>query len=335
MTETMRALVGGVAPDWQARDIEVPKPGPGQILVRVRAAALNRADLYMLEGTYSPGAKTSNVYTAGLELAGEVEEVGEGVGTPVVGTRVMGATLGAFAQFALLDHRHAIAVPGGLDWSEAAALPVGLSTAHDALVTQAGFRAGDSVLVTGASSSIGLLAVQLAKALGASRVIATTTTAAKATAIRAAGADLVIDTSAEPLAEKVTEATDGTGVDITLDHVGGQLFAELLPATRVGGTILNIGRLAGPTCTIDLDRLAFRRLTVRGTTFSVRTPEERADVCAALIPEVLPAVEDGRIKPVIDRVLPFADAQAAAERMRSNEAAGKLVLTLPTGPDDG
>jgi NADPH:quinone reductase len=329
MGETMSALVGGVAPDWELREVAVPTPEPGQILVRVRAAALNRADLYMLEGTYNPNTKTSNIYTAGLELAGEVEAVGEGVESPTLGDRVMGATLGAFAPFALLDHRHAIKVPQGLDWSQAASLPVGLSTAHDALVTQAGFAPGDTVLVVGASSSMGLLAVELAKALGAGHVIATTTSAEKAPQIEAAGADLVINTSAGTLAQDVLEATDGAGADIVLDHVGGQLFAELLPATRIGGTIVNIGRLAGAECTIDLDKLAFRRLRIRGTTFSVRTPEERGEVCARLIPEVLPAVEDGRIKAIIDRVLPFADAQLAAERMRANEASGKLVLMLP------
>jgi NADPH:quinone reductase-like Zn-dependent oxidoreductase len=326
---TMQALVGGAAPDWELREIEVPAPGPGQILVRVRAAALNRADLYMLEGTYNPNTKTSNVYTAGLELAGEVEAVGDDVERPAVGDRVMGSTLGAFATFAILDHRHAIEVPEGSDWSEAAALPVGLSTAHDALVTQAGLAAGESVLIVGASSSMGLLAIQLAKTLGAGPVLATTTSPEKRAQIAEAGADLVINTRTESLAEKALEATAGNGVDIVLDHVGGELFAELFPATRVGGQIINIGRLAGPISTINLDQLAFRRLRVRGTTFSVRTPEERGEVCAALIPEVLPAVKDGRIRPVIDRVVPFGDAQLAAERMRSNEAAGKLVLTLP------
>ena len=329
MNQTMSALVGGVAPDWELRDVEVPTPEAGQVLVRVRAAGLNRADLYMLEGTYNPNTKTSNVYTAGLELAGEVEAVGEGIGKLAVGDRVMGATLGAFAPFAVLDERHAIDVPAGVDWNDAAALPVGLSTANDALVTQAGFLGGESVLVVGASSSMGLLAVQLAKALGASRVLATTTSEAKVEQIKAAGADVVINTASEQLAERAADATDGAGVDIVLDHVGGQLFAELLPATRIGGTIVNIGRLAGPTCTINLDQLAFRRLKVRGTTFSVRTPEERGEVCAALIPDVLPAVEDGRIKPIVDRVFPFEDAQGAAERMRSNQAAGKLVLALP------
>src|SRR5438876_10543163 len=122
-TKTMRALVGGVAPDWEAREVDVPAAGPGQLLVRVRAAALNRADLYMLEGSYSPNTKTSNVYTAGLEMAGEVAAIGADVTSVAVGDRVCGAGLGAFGEYTVLDHRHAIAVPESLSWSDAAALP--------------------------------------------------------------------------------------------------------------------------------------------------------------------------------------------------------------------
>jgi NADPH:quinone reductase-like Zn-dependent oxidoreductase len=276
---TMRVLVGGAGPDREVRDVEMPTPGPGQLLIRVRAAALNRADLYMLEGSYQPNSKTQTVYTAGLELAGEVEAVGTDAQDFAVGERVMGSTLGAFGAYALLAHRHAIAVPESLRWIEAAALPVGLSTAHDALVTQAGFKAGDSVLVVGATSSVGLLAVELARALGADPIIATTTSGRKAANLKAAGAHVVINTATEYLAEGVMDATGGVGVDITLDHVGGRLFAELFMATRIGGTIVNIGRLAGPQCTINLDQLSFRRLNVRGTTFSVRAPRS-ARTCA-------------------------------------------------------
>ena len=328
----MRALVGGAAPDWEFREVDVPVPGPGQILVRVHAAGLNRADLYMLEGGYSPSTKTGHIYVAGLELAGEVEAAGAGVQNLAVGDRVMASTLGAFAPFALLDHRHAIAVPASLGWTDAAALPVGLSTEHDALVTQAGFSAGDSVLIAGATSSVGLVGIQLAKALGAGLVIGTTTSDDKASRLTNAGADLVVNTKTDSLVEKVTEATGGAGVDIALDHVGGQVFADLLPATRIGGMIVNIGRLGGPESTINLDQLSFRRLRVRGTTFSVRTPEERAEVYAALVADVLPAVAEGRIRPLVDRVFAFDDALEAADYMRSNQAVGKIVLELPRIP---
>ncbi|HEY5858359.1 MAG TPA: zinc-binding dehydrogenase [Aldersonia sp.] len=328
-TTTTRALVGGLAPEWAYRDVEVPGPGPGQILVRVRLAALNRADLYMLAGTYSPNTKTSDVFTAGLELAGEVEAVGTGVSTFAVGDRVMGAGLGAFAGHALIDHRHALAVPASLSWTDAAALPVGLATEHDALVTQGGFAAGERVLVVGATTGIGLIGVQLAKALGAGLVVATTTSDTKARTLREVGADVVVNTMTDSLVEVVHGVTDGAGVDLVLDHIGGQLFAQLLSATRVRGSIVNIGRLGGAQTTIDLDVVSFRRLRVQGTTFSVRTAEERGDVYAALATEVLPVVADGRVRPVVDRVFPFGAAHEAADYLRSGAPVGKLVLEMP------
>jgi NADPH:quinone reductase len=325
---SMRALVGGAGPDWEEREVDVPVPGLGQVLIRVRAAGLNRADLYMLEGSYNPNSKTSAVFTAGLELAGEIAALGDGVSSVRVGDRVCGAGLGAFADYALLDARHVILVPPSLSWTDAAALPVGIATEHDALITQGGFTAGQSVLVIGGTTAIGLIAVQMAKALGASVVAATTTSTTKTSALIAAGADLAINTSTDGLAEAVLAATSGIGVDLVLDHIGAQLFADALAATRVGGTVVNIGRLGGPESTIDLNNLSFRRLRVFGTTFSVRTPDELAAVCAAVRPEVMPAVADGRIRPVVDRVFAFEDAKKAADYLRTNQALGKLVLRI-------
>ena len=325
---SMRAMVGGAGPDWEQREVDIPAPAPGQVLIRVHAAGLNRADLYMLEGSYNPNSKTSAVFTAGLELAGEIAALGDGVSCVGVGDRVCGAGLGAFADYALLDARHVILVPPSLSWTDAAALPVGIATEHDALVTQGGFTAGQSVLVIGGTTAIGLIAVQMAKALGASVVAATTTSTTKTAALIAAGADVAINTSAGELAGAVSAATNGFGVDVVLDHVGGQLFADALGATRVGGTVVNIGRLGGPESTIDLNTLSFRRLRVFGTTFSVRTPDELAAVCAAVRPQVMPAVADGRIRPVVDRVFDLADAKKAADYLRTNQAVGKLVLRM-------
>ncbi len=301
---------------------------PGQLLVRVHAAGLNRADLHMLRGTYNPTGRELRTFTAGLELAGEVAVVGAGVVGFDVGDRVMGTTLGAFATFALVDHRHVVSVPASLSWTDAAALPVGLTTEHDALVTQGRFEAGQSVLITGATSGVGLVGVQLAKALGASIVIATTTSASKTEPLLAAGADHVVDTSVSRLSDSVAAMTDGTGVDVTLDHVGGELFADLLSATRPLGTIVNIGRLGGSAATVDLDLLAFRRLHVIGTTFSIRTADERGRVVAGLRAEVLPALVEGRIRPIVDSVFAFDDAEFAADRVRSNEAIGKVVIEM-------
>jgi NADPH:quinone reductase len=324
----MRALVGGTGPEWQVRELDVPAPANGEVLIGVRAPGLNRADLYMLEGSYNPKSQTGTVFTAGLELAGEVVAVGEGVTGVTVGERVSGAGLGAFADYAVLDARHLIAVPDSISSIEAAALPVGLATEHDALVTQGRFRAGQSVLIIGATTGIGLIAIQLAKALGARSAAATTTSADKASALTALGADVVISTATGSLAEEVAAATDGAGVDVVLDHVGGQLFADALGSARLGGTVINIGRLAGPQSTIDLNTLSFRRLRVYGTTFSVRAPDELADVCAALRPKAIPAVANGSIRPVVDRVFPFADALKAADYLRSNQGMGKVVLQM-------
>lgn len=327
----MSALIGGAGPDWEVRELDVPSPGPRQVLIHVRAAGLNRADLYMLEGSYSPNSKTSNSFTAGLEMAGEVVAVGDEVDSVKVGDRVGAAGLGAFASYAVYDVRHVIAMPDSLSWTDAAALPVGLATEHDALVTQGGFASGMSVLIVGATTAIGLIAVQMAKALGASLVAATTTSEDKKAALAKAGADVVINTKVENLAEVLLAATEGVGVDIVLDHVGGQLFADTFAATRLGGTVINIGRLAGPLATIDLNALSFRRLRVLGTTFSVRTADELASVCSALKPEVLPALAAGHIRPVVDRVFDFDDAVEAADYLRSNQAVGKIVLTLGGG----
>jgi NADPH2:quinone reductase len=240
----------------------------------------------------------------------------------------MAASAGAFAPYALVDSRRLIPVPAEMSWTDAAALPVALTTEHDALVTQAGLKAGDSVLITGASSGVGMIGIQLAKAFGASQVIATTTSPTKAAALHDAGADLVIDTTAEDVAAVVREATDGAGVDIVLDHVGGSAFGKLLMATRVQGTIINIGRLGGHDASINLDELAFRRLRVLGTTFSIRTDEERGQVAAALGAGVLPALAAGRIRPIVERIVAFDRAQEGADLMRSGTTTGKIVFDL-------
>ncbi len=144
------------------------------------------------------------------------------------------------------------------------------------------------------------------------------------------GADLVVNPVTEDLAAAVGEATDGRGADVVIDHVGGDRFGELLPTTRVQGTIVNVGRLGGPRASVDLDQLAFRRLRILGTTFSIRSAEERAEVYAAVVRDALPTIADGRVRPIVDSVVPFDRAQEAADRMRSNEAVGKIVLEMLT-----
>ncbi|MDL9935745.1 zinc-binding dehydrogenase [Gordonia sp. ABSL1-1] len=220
-----------------------------------------------------------------------------------------------------------VPIPDGLSYPDAAALPVGLITEHDAL-NQADFSAGQSVLIVGGTSSIGLVGIQLAKALGASTVIATTTSAGKRQALLDAGADVAIDTSDDDLVEGVLAATDGAGADITLDHVGGPQFESLPNATAIGGRIVSIGRLAGPGTGLDLDTIAFRRQKLIGTTFSIRTRTELGDVVAALTDQALPAAAEGKVTARVDSVYTPEKASEAAEKLRANGATGKIVISF-------
>jgi len=328
MTATMAALFGGTAPQWETREIPVPEPGPGQVLVRARAVSLNNADVQQLDSSFGPATGKKTEYLAGYEFAGDIAATGPGVGSVHIGDRVMGTTQGAFAQYVLADHRHVMPIPESLGYDEASALPTGLLTEHGAL-TRARFRSGQSVLVTGATSSIGLIGVQMAKAMGAAHVIATTRSKAKEALLKDAGADSVVVTQGQDLTRAVLDATGEEGVEVVLDHVGGRTFADCLPATRVDGHVVNIGRLDGPRSTIDLDALSYRHLHVRGVSFGFSRPEALGQVVAAAIDEVMPAVADGRIRAVIDSVHAFDRADEAADRMRGHQAYGKIILTVP------
>ncbi|MEV7729120.1 zinc-binding dehydrogenase [Streptomyces sp. NPDC087917] len=328
MPPTMIALFGGAGPDWATRQVPVPQPGPGQIVVRARSVALNNADASMLTAADPTSGGTGKEYQAGYEFAGEVTAVGDDVTTPAVGDRVMGTTPGSFAQYVLADHRHVLPVPDHLDYDVACALPTGLLTEHGALMT-GGFRAGQSVLITGATSSIGLIGVQIAKALGAGQVIATTRSAAKHDLLKRAGADKVLVAGEQDPVGAVLDATGGKGVDVVLDHVGGPTFAACLPATHVDGAVVNIGRLDTTESTIDLDALSYRHLRVTGVSFGFTRPAELGAVITAAGEQLLPAVADGRVRPRIDTTLTFDTATRAAERLRSHQAHGKIVLIVP------
>ncbi|WP_067480041.1 quinone oxidoreductase family protein [Actinomadura hibisca] len=320
-TTEMTALLGGLGPHWQARQVPVPEPGHGQVLVRVHAVALNNADIPMLDGA-------DREYTAGFEFAGQIATVGSGVRGLRAGDRVMGTAPGSFAQYVAADHRHVLPVPDGLADAEAAALPTGLLTEHGALAL-GGFRPGRTVLITAGASAVGLIGVQIARTLRARRVLATTRTAARRNLLVAAGADRVLVTGGRDLATEVLDATDGCGADVVLDHVGGRTFADCLPATAVGGAVVNIGRLGGAASTIDLDALSYRHLRVRGVSFGFTRPAELGDALATAFTALGPAIADGRVRAVIDHVLPLDEADRAADRLRDHQAHGKVVLTMP------
>jgi NADPH2:quinone reductase len=324
--QSMRALIGGHGPHWQLEHVDLPAAPPATARVRVIAAGINRADLLKLDGSYGASHATGS-FGAGMEFAGIVETDPGSPHLPA-GTPVMGVTVGAFADYALCLPALLLAIPEGISFVEAAALPTGLITEHDALVTQAGFAAGHSVLIVGGSTSVGLIAIQLAKALGAATVIATTTSEGKRRVMHDAGADVTINTKDETVAAAVLQATNAQGVDITIDHIGGDLFAELPAATRIGGVIVNIGRLGGADVTLNLDELSFRRQRLYGTTFGVRTPDEMAGVFAALRPDVTDAVAERRITALIDHIYSPEDCEAAADRLRANQTFGKVIFAF-------
>ncbi|MFJ8749999.1 zinc-binding alcohol dehydrogenase family protein [Streptomyces sp. NPDC102441] len=328
MPATMTALYGGAGPDWAPRQVHAPRPGPGQVVVRARAVALNNADASMLAAADPTAGGTGEEYQAGFEFAGEVTAVGAGAGMPALGSRVMGTTPGSFAQYVLADHRHVLPVPDELGNEEACALPTGLLTEHGALAV-AGFQAGQSVLITGATSSIGLIGVRIARALDAGRIVATTRDAARSDLLENAGADTVVITGEQDMTQAVLTATRGQGVDVALDHVGGRTFADCLPATRSDGAVVNIGRLDRAASTIDLDALSYRHLRVHGVSFGFSRAAELGAVIAAAGERLLPAVADGRAQPLIDSTWSFDTAARAAARLRSHRAHGKIVLSVP------
>lgn len=321
MTQTMRALIGTADHEWELAEVPRPAAGTGEVLVQVQAVATNEVDRLQLRSDSTAGR------VAGYEFAGRVAALGEGVTSWEAGDAVMGTAPKAFAEYVVVDARHVISVPAGLDPAIAAAVPVGLSTELGAL-RKAGFVAGDTVLITGASTGIGLLGAQLVTALGAGTVLGTTRSPGKRGLLADAGVDTVIVTGEDDLAEAVLAATDGEGVDLVLDHVAGQMFAACLPLTRRDGRIVNIGRLDGAAATIDIDDLSYRNLTVYGVSFGASRPVELGDNLAGLEAEAIPAVLDGRIRPVIEGTVQWEDHRTAAARLHSGDSRGKIVLTI-------
>ena len=320
----MTALFAGNGPEWQARHVPVPRPGPSQILVRARAVSINNADIAMLADDATRGGAGGS--RAGYEFAGEIVALGPGVDTVQVGDEVLGTAPESFAEYVIADHRHVFPTPEGVGYEEASALPTGLLTEHGALML-ADFQSGGTVLITAATSNIGLIGIQVARALGAGMVIATSRAADKTDLLEGTGADFVIITAAQDLTDAVLNATSQVGVDVVLDHVGGQTLADCLTATTVGGQIISIGRLGQAESTINLGTLAARQIRIRGVSFNFSQAEQLGQVVAAAS-ELLPAVADGRIRPVIDTVFSFQDHSKAAARARSGDAVGKIVLTL-------
>lgn len=295
----------------------VPRPAADQVLVRVHAAALNNGDLSPVTEPGIPG----------FDFAGEVTAVGADVDRGLIGHRVMGVAEGALAEHLTAHHRHVLPVPPTLDSAAAASLPTGLGTEYGA-VRRSGLRPGGSVLITAAGAGIALLGLQVARLLGAGTVIGTTRNPARRDLLTRAGADHVVVGGNDDLAETVRSLTDGRGVDVVLDHIGGDTLDQAVQAARTGGSVVSVGRLAGGRADIDLFALARRRVLLQSVSCGLTPPDVIGDLLDGVRTDLLTAVAEGSLVPQVDSTHPFDQLGEAMTRLRSGAAEGKVVLLV-------
>lgn len=301
-------------------------PGPGELLVEVAGAACNRADIIQRLGFYSaPPGFVQDI--PGLEYAGTVARVGEGVQRFKQGDRVMGIVAGgAMASHVIVHEREAMPAPKNLSLTDAAAIPEVFLTAYDALVLQAGLKTGESMLVHAVGSGIGTAAIQIARALSATS-LGTSRTADKLERCAKLGLDAGIVSSDKTFAKAVLDATGGRGVDVILDTIGAAYIGENVKALAPQGRIVVIGLLGGVAGELPLGMLLAKRARIIGSVLRSRPLEEKAALAQAATSALVPLFERGALVPVIDRVLPFAEIQEAHRYLESNESFGKVVMT--------
>jgi len=305
----------------------VPSPGAGEVLIAVEAAGVNRADLVQREGNYPPPPGASDL--PGLEVAGRVAAVGLGAGRFKPGDAVCALlTGGGYAEYCAAPEAQCLPVPADFSMVEAASLPEALFTAWHNLFERGRLGAGDGVLIHGGTSGIGTAAIQLAKAFGASPIFATAGSRDKCHACEGLGATRAIDYKREDFVKVVKDGTGGRGVDVVLDMVGGDYIQRDFSALAPDGRLVFIAFLAGSTASVNFLPIMLKRLTVTGSTLRARRVEEKGAIAAALLREVWPLLDAGKLKPVVHQTFPLAEAADAHRLMGSSTHIGKLVLTV-------
>ena len=304
----------------------VPQPRAGEVLIRVEAAGVNRPDCLQRAGAYAPPPGASDL--PGLEVAGTIVAIGEGVTQWKAGDAVCALTPGGgYAQYCLAPAGHCLPVPRGLSVLEAASLPETFFTVWINVFERARLAPGETLLVQGGSSGIGVAAIQMAHAFG-HRVFATAGTAAKCAECERLGAERAIGYRTDDFVEVVKQLTDGKGVDVILDMVGGDYVPRELKALATDGRLSLIAFLGGAKTTLDMSDILFRRLTITGSTLRPRSVEYKTQIANALREKVWPLIEAGRIRPVIYRTFPLAEASSAHALMESGAHIGKIMLTV-------
>ncbi|THF57098.1 NAD(P)H-quinone oxidoreductase [Ollibium composti] len=305
---------------------DVPQPGPGEILIRVHAAGVNRPDLLQRKGAYPPPPGASDL--PGLEVAGEVAALGEGAPRWRIGDQVCALTPGGgYAEYVTVHASNALALPAGFTLTEAAAMPETFFTVWHNVFERGGLKEGETLLVHGGSSGIGTTAIQLAKAFGA-RVIATAGSAEKCEACVKLGADSAVNYREQDFVRAVKDATDGRGANVILDMVGGDYVSRNYDAAAMEGRIVQIATMGGAMANADISKLMVKRLVHTGSTLRPRTVEFKGAVAAALEAQVWPLLATRRVAPVMDMIFPLKEAWRAHERLEEGEHVGKIVLDV-------
>jgi NADPH2:quinone reductase len=312
------------------QEVPTPQPGPGKVLVRVHATALNRADLLQRQGKYpAPEGVVQNI--PGLEFAGEVAELGPGATYWEKGDRVFGLTPGgAHAEYVVVEEGRLAEIPGGMDWNTAAAIPEVFITAYDAMVSQANLRRGEMVLIHAVGSGVGIAAVQIARAFGGVPY-GTSRTAEKIQRAKQFGLEdgCVVDDKITQLEEFTKRSTQGQGFSVVLDLAGGPYVAASVKSLAQRGRIMLIATMAGNEVTLALNQLLGKRAHLMGTILRARPVEEIAEVMRAFSRYVAPLFAAGKLRPVIDKTFTISNIQEAHRYQESNQSFGKIVLSIP------